>query len=320
MNGKCRESPKASLGMPAGSDAWSVLIGARIRPPAEWRSVLDNAEKGEITVDGGTIRFWSQTHRDAPLLVFVHGGRANSAWWSLILPSLKCNWLAMDLSGHGDSDWRTSYSIEAWAREVVSVVGSVTPTGARAIVIGHSLGGIVALHETVRGHRGVGAVVSVDGAPMPSLGRRKIASRAAGFASFDDLLTHFRSARNREQWHPHFLAHVANHSFRSIQGRLFWKHDPAAVAYSHPELSTSEALAPGLLISGGDSPYASVMREGTFLRDSAGWLQRLVVEEAGHDVMVEQPEAFLRILRKGLRSLEARSPEPLIRHRNENDR
>jgi pimeloyl-ACP methyl ester carboxylesterase len=320
LNGKCRESPNASPDMPGGKEAWSVLIGERIRPTAEWRSVLGKSEKGEVTVDGAKIRFWSQTHSDAPLLVFVHGGRANSAWWSLVLPSLKCNWLAMDLSGHGDSDWRTSYTIESWAREVVSVVGSVTPTGARAVVVGHSLGGIVAMHEIVRGHRGVGAVVSVDGAPMPSLGLRKMASPTAGFESFDDLLAHFRRARNREQWHQHFLEHVVRHSFRTIHGRLFWKHDPSAVAYSHPELSTSGAMAPGLLISGGQSLYAKLMSEGTFLRDSAGWLERLVVEGAGHDVMMEQPEAFLRSLRKGLQTLESRSPVPLIRHRNEKGR
>ena len=66
--------------------------------------------------------------------------------------------IAIDLSGHGDSGRRESYSFDGWAREILAVAadaGLDAPT-----VIGHDMGGVVTLRlAALFGSRIEGAVV-----------------------------------------------------------------------------------------------------------------------------------------------------------------
>ena len=67
-------------------------------------------------------------------------------WWSFIAPQLTHHYFvtALDLSGHGDSGRRTAYSAEQWANEVMAVFDDSGGLG-RPIIVGHSMGGIVAI-------------------------------------------------------------------------------------------------------------------------------------------------------------------------------
>lgn len=81
-----------------------------------------------------------------PALLLIHGIGDNSATWNEVIPHLAKNFtvIAPDLLGHGRSDKpRADYSIAAYAngmRDLLTVLGFE-----RATVIGHSLGGGVAL-------------------------------------------------------------------------------------------------------------------------------------------------------------------------------
>ena len=57
--------------------------------------------------------------------MLVHGGAAHSGWWDHVAPLL--TWhrvVALDLTGHGDSDRREVYDMRLWAREVVAVAAA----------------------------------------------------------------------------------------------------------------------------------------------------------------------------------------------------
>ncbi|MGW0042692.1 alpha/beta fold hydrolase [Rhodococcus sp. NPDC003348] len=81
-----------------------------------------------------------------PALLLIHGIGDNSATWNEVIPHLAKNFtvIAPDLLGHGRSDKpRADYSIAAYAngmRDLLTVLGFD-----RATVVGHSLGGGVAL-------------------------------------------------------------------------------------------------------------------------------------------------------------------------------
>ncbi len=81
-----------------------------------------------------------------PVLVLIHGIGDNSSTWLDVLPHLakKYTVIAPDLLGHGRSDKpRADYSVAAYAngvRDLLSVLGVE-----RATIIGHSLGGGVAM-------------------------------------------------------------------------------------------------------------------------------------------------------------------------------
>jgi pimeloyl-ACP methyl ester carboxylesterase len=80
-----------------------------------------------------------------PVLVLLHGMGANAAVWDGLKPLLERHWpgrwLAPDLRGHGRSEHRAPYSLGAHAADVAGLL----PQGEEAVVLGHSMGGAVAM-------------------------------------------------------------------------------------------------------------------------------------------------------------------------------
>jgi pimeloyl-ACP methyl ester carboxylesterase len=80
-----------------------------------------------------------------PLLVLLHGlgatGDVWNAWRPLLARQWPGRWLAPDLAGHGGSRPLSEYSFDNLAGAVAGIVGP----DARAVVLGHSLGGVVGL-------------------------------------------------------------------------------------------------------------------------------------------------------------------------------
>src|SRR6187399_1348438 len=103
-------------------------------------------EQGEVDVEGATVRFlaWGEPGRRG--LVFVHGGGAHAHWWTHVAARFADEFraVAIDLSGHGDSDHREVYAIDEWTEEVVAVAHAADIEGP-PVVIGHSMGGFVTI-------------------------------------------------------------------------------------------------------------------------------------------------------------------------------
>jgi pimeloyl-ACP methyl ester carboxylesterase len=80
-----------------------------------------------------------------PLLVLLHGmgatGDVWGAWRPLLAGRWPGRWLAPDLPGHGGSPPLAAYTFDGFAAAVAGIV----PPGAGAVVLGHSLGGVVGL-------------------------------------------------------------------------------------------------------------------------------------------------------------------------------
>jgi len=98
----------------------------------------------EVSLHGHRIRY--RTAGQGPVLLLIHGIAGSSDTWSDVLPWLAERYrvVAPDLLGHGGSAKpRGDYSLGAYAssiRDLLDVLGH-----ARATVVGHSLGGGVAM-------------------------------------------------------------------------------------------------------------------------------------------------------------------------------
>src|SRR5712692_10801451 len=79
-----------------------------------------------------------------PELVFLHGGAQNAHTWDTVALALDRPLVAIDLPGHGHSDWREDheYTPVSNADDVAVVIRALAPDA--GMVVGMSLGGLTA--------------------------------------------------------------------------------------------------------------------------------------------------------------------------------
>ncbi|PZQ51428.1 MAG: alpha/beta hydrolase [Rhodovulum sulfidophilum] len=108
--------------------------------------ILPGAEDGSVTVDGAPIHYLRAGA--GPAVVLIHGASSNLADMSFdLLPRLARNHtvVAFDRPGHGRSGWPTRGG-EQLAQQARILRAALSELGIdRAIVVGHSYGGAVAL-------------------------------------------------------------------------------------------------------------------------------------------------------------------------------
>jgi pimeloyl-ACP methyl ester carboxylesterase len=108
------------------------------------------------------IRF--EVHGEGePTLVFVHGWSCQRMFWVEQIQRFEQvrRVVAIDLAGHGESEAkRTDWSMEAFGGDVVAVCDKLELQ--RIILVGHSMGGPVALEAAKRLGGRVVAIVGVD--------------------------------------------------------------------------------------------------------------------------------------------------------------
>ncbi|WP_051297777.1 alpha/beta fold hydrolase [Brevibacterium album] len=80
---------------------------------------------------------------DGPLLVLIHGITENRSSWDPIDLTTAFTVLRVDARGHGDSPAGDAYDPATLAADVHDTVEALRP-GARPLVVGHSMGGLIA--------------------------------------------------------------------------------------------------------------------------------------------------------------------------------
>jgi pimeloyl-ACP methyl ester carboxylesterase len=156
--GQKAEAPPAA-GMPAAS-------AARAEPP-------EGAPRIVVAPDGVHVQYHVYGSGE-PALVFIHGWSCDSNYWSAQVPFFKQHYtvVTVDLAGHGGTDSnRSEWSIERFGQDVAAAMAAVP--NHRAILIGHSMGGPVAIEAARKLGKRVIGIVGVDtfntvGAPAPS--------------------------------------------------------------------------------------------------------------------------------------------------------
>ena len=263
--------------------------------------------------DGLTLHALEWSSSGVPLLL-VHGFGNEAHFWDDLAPALAPYYrtLALDLRGHGDSDWDADgrYDHLSMARDLECFAGALGFT--RLVVVGHSLGGRVALRFAGRNLEKLAGLVLVDSGPeLDARGTTRIrldtAQQSPVFGSVEEyaeLLARIYPGARRER-----LARLASSGLRRREnGRYERKLDPALLRRhdSIPEdkqrasaeaeaKALWEALArvdcPTLVVRGAASDVLSAETADRMVETA----RRGVLAEiprAGHSVMLDNPEAF----------------------------
>lgn len=115
--------------------------------------------------DGGRVRVVERGPADAPAVVFVHGWCCSAFTWRHVLASVAAEGrraVAIDLRGHGRSDKPLDpalYTLPALGRHLIDVLDALAVE--RAVLVGHSMGGAVAVRATLDAPSRVGGLVLV---------------------------------------------------------------------------------------------------------------------------------------------------------------
>ncbi len=118
---------------------------------------------GTATAADGTQIAYSQQGSGETALVFIHGWSCDRTYWQHQFEAFAGSFhvVAVDLAGHGDSGSdRSSWTLQALGDDVRAVVEELGLE--RVVLIGHSMGGPVALEAAARLPGKVLGVVGVD--------------------------------------------------------------------------------------------------------------------------------------------------------------
>ncbi|MET0189418.1 MAG: alpha/beta hydrolase [Pseudonocardia sediminis] len=303
-------------------DAPARSTPARSAPAWFTEALATPADTGEVEVAGVAIgyRAWGARRSDgAPGrgLVLVHGGGAHSRWWDHVGPLLvqgRRRVVALDLSGHGDSGRAQDYRLDRWADEVVAVARHAG-AGERPTVIGHSMGGFVALTAALRHGHDLTGVMAVD-SPVRERSPEELAARqqrAFGpmrvYPDRETALSHFRTVPEQEGDLPYVLDHVAGHSVREVAGGWSWKFDRGI--FSGLGLTPGELDSVACRVALFRAEYGLVPADmGEMVVDLMGRAAPLVeIPGAAHHVMMDQPLALVTGLRTMLADWEYSVPQ-----------
>ncbi len=237
-------------------------------------------------------------------LVLIHGLGASVFTFRRNLDRLaeRLRVIAVDLAGFGGSSRRVrDYSLTAHARRLVELMDALGVE--RAHVLGHSMGGAVALRLASGWPQRVMRLVLVAPAP-PDLMRRGAVITALLQPLFPlfGLLYHSRRFRTRTLRSAfHDPAHMTDEVLNGYWGPSRVRGHLAALARlmadrrKDPSLDLATVTAPTLLLWGASDTWLRP-NQGERLASRLQDARLVVVPEAGHLLPEERPDAFCALV------------------------
>jgi pimeloyl-ACP methyl ester carboxylesterase len=257
---------------------------------------------GRVDVDGIGIatRSWDGPGDRGVLL--VHGGAAHARWWDHVAPMLAEDRpvVAMDLSGHGDSDRRDRYDVDRWAAEVLAVRAAL----GLSYVVGHSMGGLATLRAGAT--EPLPGVIAVD-TPIRPMTTEEDVLRGRTHRSHPDgaeLASRFRLVPPQPA-EPYVLEHVARHSVHETADGWQWKWDARIFDHHRPTVDQLRELrGPGVFVFAEHGLVDAGLRDPILDRLGAR-ATGVELPRAGHHAMLDEPVALTALLRDLLSGFDA---------------
>ena len=235
-------------------------------------------------------------------MVCVHGGAASGHWFDFVAPDFRADHhvLAIDQRGHGDSQWAPTrdYTYERYAADLDEFVAKLDLKD--FVLIGHSMGGAVALTYAARHPGRLARLVVVDTTLHMTPDRiaklREVGTRPGRtYATREEFISRFRLRPADSSALPEVLRHLANYAAQKNPDGT-WGHkfdrDVYAVRESVDGLPHwNHIKVPALLVKGGRSARITpeIFAE---VKKRAPQVEFAEVAGADHHVTLDNPAGF----------------------------
>ena len=266
-------------------------------PPAVRREFVDAGDGRRVSA-----LVWGDAD---PEILFVHGGAQNAHTWDTVALALDRPLVAVDLPGHGHSDWRDDrrYWPADNANDVATVMQALAPSV--DLVVGMSLGGLTSIALAARHPELVPLLMLVD--VTPGVDREKaapIAAFVAGperFESFDEILER-TIAFNPTRTESSLRRGILHNAREQDDGSWTWRYDRWRLGEGEdiPDFGplwddVAKLTMPVMLVRGADSGVVGDEDVAEFRRHQPG-LQVEVVDGSGHSVQGDRPLELARLI------------------------
>ena len=260
--------------------------------------------RSRLGLSTGIETYVEQAGTGDPALVFLHGGGGWAEHWRLQFDRFAeiTTTLMPDLRGHGRSEAPPGrYSLETFADDVSALLDARRID--RPVLVGHSLGGAIALRYAFDYPDGISGIVIVDsGCRTDDTGRdgwrRLVVDRVRDWDSVTAQYSRYNSSPD---------------SGRAAQVAAILAATPetprAVIHATHYGLIThcisaaaSFLTSPALVIGASDSDYWPSIQSWT---DYVPHARLAGIPRCGHYVMIEQPDQFNEVLAQFLSEVKA---------------
>ena len=251
-----------------------------------------------VTRDGTELVYWTWPGVGPPTLL-LHGIGNYGRYWDLFADAVagRLTLVAADARGHGESGRpKDGYAPADFAADALAVLDDLPIE--RAVVVGHSMGGLHSINLAARHPERMRALVIVDASPDPlpagaERAQRLLTGRPARFKDRSEARAYL------ERTSPGYAAAVYENrlafAFREENGALAWRSDPAALERimsgrmpTEDRWGALESIAcPTLVVRGTRSNVLSEEVAHEMVRTLADG--RLMELDAGHNVPLDRP-------------------------------
>lgn len=265
-----------------------------------------------IEVAGLRLRLQDYGTAGKPAMLCLHGGAANAHWYDFVAQGFTADYhvRAVDLRGHGDSEWdpspTPSYGYQRHAADVNELAEKLDLR--EFVLIGHSMGGMIGSLYTATYPGRAKAFMLVDTTikmtPERIAGFSAISNREGRhYASQEAFIANYKVHPGGSTATAEILRHIAISSGRQFaDGR--WRHKVDRKVYGNRELVDSFPLwnkikIPTLLMKGERSQRIDPPTIAN-VKSRAPQIEVAEVPNCDHHITLDNPAGFIQAAREFL--------------------